>query len=173
MNYMVKIENLKFNNKNKFKWEQLEKELMSFVGNEVVIDLNKKTVIFDKRTTDEMSFSNYNYKLQGKMKLVKANACMYYKELLKEAINERHQEDFNKKHGNLALKGFDRYDTFFEYPDRDASGNIKGFTKYKATIVVRLASDDKFYLYDIIDIKKEISDPHRMPKGISGIKPIS
>ena len=46
MNYMVKIENLKFNNKNKFKWEQLEKELMSFVGNEVVIDLNKKTVIF-------------------------------------------------------------------------------------------------------------------------------
>lgn len=71
-----------------------------------------------------------------------------------QATNERHQEDFNKKHGNIALKGFDRYDTFFEYPDRDASGNIIGFTRYKATTVVRLASDDKFYLYDIIDIKK-------------------
>ena len=34
------------------------------------------------------------------------------------------------------------------------SGNVTGFTKYKATIVVRLASDNKFYLYDIIDIKK-------------------
>lgn len=32
--------------------------------------------------------------------------------------------------------------------------NIVGFTKYKATLVVRCASDDKFYLYDIIDIKK-------------------
>ena len=83
MNFMLKIENLKFNSKNKFKWEQLEKELMSFVGNEVAIDLNKKTVLFDKRTADEMSSSNYNYKLQGKMKLVKANACMYFKELLK------------------------------------------------------------------------------------------
>ena len=101
-----------------------------------------------------MSSSNYNYKLQGKMKLVKANACMYYKELLKEAINERHQEDFNKKHGNLALSGFDRYDTYFEYPDRDVGGSIIGFTKYKATMVVRCASDGKFYLYDIIDIKK-------------------
>ena len=160
---MVKIERLKFNNKNKFKWKQLENELLSFVGDEVIIDFNKKAVTFDKKTVDEMSSSNYNYKLQGKMKLVKANACMYYKELLKEAINERHQEDFNNKHGNLALTGFDRYDTFFEYPDRDVNGNIIGFTKYKATIVVRCASDDKFYLYDIIDIKKEISDPHRMP----------
>lgn len=32
--------------------------------------------------------------------------------------------------------------------------NIVGFTKYKATLVVRCASDDKFYLYDIINIKK-------------------
>ena len=151
---MVRIEKLKFNSKNKFNWEQLEKELMSFIGNEVIIDLNKKAVLFDKKTADEMSSSNYNYKLQGKMKLVKANACMYFKELLKEAINERHQEDFNKKHGNLASKGFDRYDTFFEYPDRDANSNITGFTRYKATIVIRCASDDKFYLYDIINIKK-------------------
>ena len=97
---MVIIEKLKFNSKNLFKWEQLEKEL------------------------------------------------------LKEVTNERHQDDFNKKHRNLALKGFDRYDTFFEYPDRDANGNITGFTKYKATILVRCASDDKYYLYDIIDIKK-------------------
>ena len=75
---MVIIEKLKFNSKNKFKKDQLEKELMPFVGNEVVIELNKKTIIFDKRTADEMSSSNYNYKLQGKMKLVKANACLYF-----------------------------------------------------------------------------------------------
>ena len=43
---MVRIEKLKFNSKNKFKWEQLEKELMSFIGNEVVIDLNKKNYYF-------------------------------------------------------------------------------------------------------------------------------
>lgn len=88
------------------------------------------------------------------MKLVKANACIYYRELLKDANNERHQEDFNKKHRNLALKGFDRYDICFEYPNRDANRNITGFTIYKATIVIRCASDDKFYLYDIINIKK-------------------
>ena len=29
---------------------------------------------------------------------------MYYKELLKEATNERHQEDFNKKHESVVLQ---------------------------------------------------------------------
>ena len=160
---MIRIEVIKFNSKNKFEWKQLEKEMLNFVGEEVVININRKNVIFDKKTVDEMSYSNYNYKLHGKMKLIKANVCMYYKELLKEATNERHQEDFGKKHRNLALKGFDRYDTLFEYPNRDINGNVINYSKYKATIIARCASDNKYYLYDIIDIKKEISDPHRMP----------
>ena len=100
---MVRIVKLQFNSKNKFKWKFLEKKLISFIGEEVVIQSNNKTVIFDNNSADEMSSSKYNFRLHGKMKLVKANACLYYKDLLKTCTNERHQEDFNKNMGNLLL----------------------------------------------------------------------
>lgn len=151
---VVKIEKLVFTSKNKFKWKDLEKELLSFINIELLVDDGNKQIYFDKHTVDELSSSRYNYKLQGKMKLVKANICMYVKELVKNAYNERHQADYNNKHGNLALRGFNRYSCEFEYPNKDATGNIVDYSKYIATIVVRCASDGKDYLYDIIDIKK-------------------
>lgn len=149
---LVRIENLEFVNKNKFKWKDLEKKLYDFLDLELMV--NNKIVYFDKHTIDEMSSSKYNYKLKGKMKLIKANISMYIKELLLNAYNERHQNDINAKHGNMASRGFDRYSCEFEYPNKDTEGNIVDYSKYTATIIVRCASDGKDYLYDIIDIKK-------------------
>lgn len=151
---VVKIEKIEFASKNNFDWKQLEMRLLDFVDSEFIIDYNNKIIHFDKHSMDEMSSSKYNYKLQGKMKLIKANSCMYIKDLLKNAFNERHQDDINNRHGNLALRGFNRYTCEFEYPIKDINANVVGYSKYIATIVIRCASDGKDYLYDIIDIKK-------------------
>ncbi len=162
---MYRIENLKFKNKNKFKWDDLEAELKFFVGDMVVVEMYKKEIFFDKHTIDEMSHSKYNFSLKGKMKLIKANACIYIKELLRDATNERYAKDFEGKHGNLAINGFYKYDVQFEYPKKDKNGEIVDYTQYGATVIARCASNKKLYAYDIINFKKkEISDPHRIPK---------
>ena len=41
------------------------------------------------------------------------------------------------------------------------TGNVERYNIYRATMIVRHAEDEKKYLYDVLEIKKEMSSPPR------------
>ena len=44
-------------------------------------------------------------------------------------------------------------------PIRNDSKEIIGYSEYRVTLVVRVIKNNKLYLYDIINIKKETGNP--------------
>ena len=44
-------------------------------------------------------------------------------------------------------------------PVYDEYGEIERYNVFHASLIVRHSEDKKFYLYDILDIKKETSNP--------------
>jgi len=58
-----------------------------------------------------------------------------------------------------APNGWYRYDTKFALPVYDSKGDLIRYNVYNAALVVRCDKDNKLYLYDIINIKKEMGEP--------------
>lgn len=54
--------------------------------------------------------------------------------------------------------GWYRYDSRFALPVYGDDGEIERYNVFHASMLIRCASDEKMYLYDIIDIKKETSN---------------
>lgn len=66
--------------------------------------------------------------------------------------------DKKEKHRRNAKYGWYRYDSRFALPVYDGSGEIERYNIFRASLLIRHASDGRMYLYDIIDIKKETSN---------------
>ena len=92
------------------------------------------------------------------MAKAKANAAQEIPELIEIADNKRFRENQDKRHVRNARFGWYRYDSRFELPIFDEAGNIERYNSFKATMLIRHAADNKMYLYDILDIKKETSN---------------
>lgn len=48
----------------------------------------------------------------------------------------------------------------FAVPKYNNDGELTGYNIFKGRMVIRHAQDNKLYLYDILRIKKETSEPH-------------
>ena len=59
----------------------------------------------------------------------------------------------------IAENGWYRYDTRFAMPVMNGNGEFVRYNVYRAVLIVRYAADNKLYLYDIQNIKKETSIP--------------
>jgi hypothetical protein len=55
--------------------------------------------------------------------------------------------------------GWYRYDSHFALPVYDENGTVKRYNVFHASLIIRHSEDGKKYLYDVIDIKKEMSNP--------------
>lgn len=66
--------------------------------------------------------------------------------------------DKKEKHRRNAKYGWYRYDSRFALQVYDGSGEIERHNIFRASLLIRHASDERMYLYDIIDIKKETSN---------------
>ena len=160
-NKTVIIKNVKYRGKaNKIKWKKVENDLKCLIGKKVIIDKYNEEIIIGKDFPDEFVGSKYTAKLKGALVKVKANIISEIVNLVKNAYNERHQENKSEKHTNDAKFGWKRYDTSFSIPIFDDKGTIEYYNDYIATIVVRCDKDGNKYLYDFIDIKKGKCTPH-------------
>ena len=56
-------------------------------------------------------------------------------------------------------KNVERYNAVFELPVFDSNNTISRYNVYHASLLVRHDNNGKMYLYDVIDIKKEMSNP--------------
>ena len=169
---MVVIPHVVFKGKRSISWKQVEQYLISYVGKLFEVSETKDLIYIDKSFADEYAGSVYTQKLRGALPKVKANMSQGIPEMIEIATEKRWKEDFQGKHKKRAGKGWFRYNTRFALPVVNEKGDILDYTVYQAVLIVRYSSDEKLYLYDIQNIKKETRYPS-WTRSSDGQKPVS
>lgn len=77
----------------------------------------------------------------------------------KIATGKHFRENSGEKHNRNAAKGWYRYNSRFALPVYDENGEVERYNVFHASMLIRHDADGKLYLYDIMDIKKETSNP--------------
>ena len=169
---MVVIPHVVFKGKRSISWKQVEQYLISYVGKLFEVSETKDLIYIDKSFADEDAGSVYTQKLRGALPKVKANMSQGIPEMIEIATEKRWKEDFQGKHKKRAGKGWFRYNTRFALPVVNEKGDILEYNVYQAVLIVRYSSDEKLYLYDIQNIKKETRYPS-WTRSSDGQKPVS
>lgn len=156
---LVVLPQIIFSGKRSISWKEVEKYLLRYVGQICEVTETKDIIYIGKDFTEEFAFSVYTKNLQGGLAKAKANLAQGIPQLIEIATKKRWNEDYEKRHKKKAEKGWYRYNTRFALPIADDTGKIVRYNIFRAVVIVRYAADDKLYLYDIQNIKKETSKP--------------
>lgn len=127
------------------------KNINSQRGEVYKITETNNSVIIDKKTSKEYTFSKYSRKLDAENKKVKGILSKYLKEIISNSFDRRFVNYKKAKHVKDAKYGFYRYKIVFSIKD-DVKENIS-----EAVVLIRNDANTKKYLYDILDIKKLIN----------------
>ncbi len=127
------------------------KNINSHRGEVYKITETNNSVIIDKKTSREYSFSKYSQSLNINTKKLKGILSKYFKEIISNFFNRKFVNYKKAKHVKDAKYGFYRYKIVFSIKD-EVKENI-----YEAVVLIRNSEDKKKYLYDILDIKKLIN----------------
>ena len=84
---------------------------------------------------------------------------LFDEKLLKYATNKRWQENFKTTHGADAKYGWYRFTSRFALPVYSENGSLERYNIFRIEMLIRHASDDKLYLYDMVNVKKETGTP--------------
>ena len=158
-NKVVIINDLRFKRSKKVDWNTVENYLKEYIGVCAEILDTNEMVYIGSDFPDEYAHSKDTKVLRGPNEYAKANASVAIKELIQIASNKMFSENYKDKHNNKAKYGWYRYDTRFAVPKYDNDGELAGYNIFKGRLVIRHAQDGKLYLYDILRIKKETSEP--------------
>ena len=158
-NKVVVINDLRFKRSKKVDWNTVENYLKEYIGVCAEILDTNEMVYIGSDFPDEYAHSKDTKVLRGPNEYAKANASSAIKELIQIASNKAFTENHKDKHNSKAKYGWYRYDTRFAVPKYDNDGELAGYNIFKGRLVIRHAQDGKLYLYDILRIKKETSEP--------------
>ena len=158
-NKIVLINDIIFRGKKSVDWDDVKLYLESYVGEFYEIADTKDIVYIGKDLPDEYTGSKYTYSLKGANAKAKANASQGIPEMLEIAVGKHFRENSGKKHIRNAANGWYRYDSRFALPVYDEKGEVERYNVFHASMLIRHANDGKLYLYDVLDIKKETSNP--------------
>ncbi len=107
----------------------------------------------------EYSGSKYTHSIKGTNAKAKANAVQGIPEMIEIAVGKHFWENKESKHWRNAMYGWYRYDSRFAIPVYRDDEEVERYNIFHASLIVRYSEDGKLYLYDVIDIKKETSNP--------------
>ena len=156
-NKIVVIHDIRFKGRQSIEWLDVEKYLKQYVGEVYIIESTKDMVYIGADLPEEYAHSNYTNTLKGANAKAKANAAQGIPEMIEIATNKAHRDNFKEKHNKDARYGWYRYESRFALPVFNENGEIERYNVFRVIMVVRHAEDDKMYLYDIMNIKKETS----------------
>lgn len=156
---IVLIDGIRFKGKRSINWDEVETYLARYRGQSFQVEDTEDVIYIDRIFEDEFTSSMDTRRLRGTLAKAKANATQGVEEMVKTATNRRHQENFKTKHEEDALLGWYRYDVRFSLPVYAADGSIERRNLFRGEMIVRHAKNGKKYLYDIVNIKKETSNP--------------
>lgn len=158
-NSIVLINDIVFKGKRQIDWNDVKDYLGQYVGEFYEIADTKDIIYIGKDLPDEYTGSKYTHTLKGSNAKAKANAAQGIPELLEIAEGKHFRENNAEKHKRNAKNGWYRYDSRFALPIYADNGEVERYNVYHASMLIRHANDGKMYLYDILDIKKETSNP--------------
>lgn len=158
-NNIVLINDILFKSRRSIDWDEIEQILRKYIGVCFEITETAEKVYIGTDFPDEFTHSKYTKAIKGANEKAKANAISAIGELLQIADNKSEFPDYDGRHGNKAKNGWYRYDTRFGIPVYSESGEIERYNIFRARMLVRCDENNKLFLYDIVQIKKETSTP--------------
>ena len=161
---IVLIKNIVFKGRQNIPWDDVEAYLKKFVGEVVEIEDGLDLVYIGKDFPDEFSGSDYTAKLKGALAKAKANAAQGIPELIRAAFNKRYKRNMAVKHQRDAKYGWYRFNIKFALPVLDEKGEVMRYNVFCAELLLRHSENQKLYLYDLINIKKETGTPLELPE---------
>lgn len=156
---VVVINDLRFKRSKRVDWNVVEGYLKEYIGYCTEILDTNEMIYIGSDFPDEYAHSKDTKVLRGPNEYAKANASAAIKELIQIATNKTFSENHKDKHNTKAKYGWYRYDTRFAIPKYNDYGELAGYNIFKGRMIIRHAQDNKLYLYDILRIKKETSNP--------------
>lgn len=112
-----------------------------------------------KDLPDEYTGSEYTYSLKGTAAKAKANAAQGLGEMLEIAADGSFTPNRKTKHTVDAANGWYRYESRFALPVYKEDGELDRYNVFRVYMIIRHDLDGKKYLYDVINVKKETSNP--------------
>ncbi len=158
-NKVVLIPEVIFRNKRNIDWEEVEAYLEKYVGEIVEITESKDIIYVGKAFPDEYTGSKYTRKIKGAKTKAKANAAQGIMQMIEIATEKDFRENYKEKHEGDAGKGWYYYRTRFALPVYENETRTKEYNEYSAILVVNCTLKGRMYLYDLVDVNKEASNP--------------
>lgn len=158
-NNVVILPDIIFANRQNIEWKEVEKYLLKYVGRIIEITESKDIINIGNELPDEYTNSKYTRLLRGTRAKAKANAVQGLSKMIEIATDKNFSENRKDKHSGNAGKGWYYYTTRFALPIYDNEKRTNNYSIFSACLVVNHASNGKRYLYDLVDIKKEASNP--------------
>ena len=158
-NNVVVINDIIFKGKRSINWDDVEKYLKEYVGDFYTIAETNDVIYFGNDLPDEYAHSDYTNSLKGAYAKAKANAAQGLGDMLEIATNASHNENKKDKHSIDAANGWYRYESRLALPVYGEDGEVERYNVYHVFMIIRHDLDGRKYLYDVINIKKETSNP--------------
>ena len=158
-NNIVVINDIVFKGKRSVNWKNVREYLKKYIGDFYTIASTGDIVYIGSDLPNEYSGSKYTHSIKGTNAKAKANATQGIPELIEIAVGKHFRKNNEEKHCRNAKFGWYRYDSRFALPVYDEVGEIERYNVFHTSLIVRHSEDKKLYLYDILDIKKETSNP--------------
>jgi lipopolysaccharide export LptBFGC system permease protein LptF len=157
-NKIAVINDIVFKGKRNVDWSDVEQYLRQYVGEFYQIADTKDVVYIGSDLPDEYANSNYTHRLKGASAKAKANAAQGLPEMIEIASGKQFEENRKEKHNKDAQYGWYRYESRFALPVFSEEGEVERYNVFHVLMLMRHAKDEKIYLYDIMEIKKETSN---------------
>ena len=154
-NRIVIIRDIIFWGKQSINWNDVEMYLKRYVGEFYTIADTEEIVYIGTDLPDEYAHSKYSNILKGANAKAKANAAQGIPELIQIAKGMKFTPNTKLKHQKDAKYGWYRYESRFALPIFNEKGEVVRYNVFHVAMIIRHGDDDKRYLYDIMNIKKE------------------
>ncbi len=158
-NKIVVLPDSIFKNKQNIDWNAVEKYLQKYIGRIVTITETKDTIYIGSEFPDEYKGSKYTKRLKGGNAKAKANAVQGIIEMLEIATNKRICKNKKEKHAYRAKNGWYYYSSRFAVPIYENDKKTDIYNIYSACLLIKHSGNNRKYLYDLVDIKREASTP--------------
>lgn len=154
-NSIVIINDIRFKGKQHINWEEVEVYIKEYVGCCYEIIETSDKIYIGSDFPMEFKGSIDTTRLKGANAKAKANAAQEIPLLIENATNKRWNDNYKIKHNIDAKYGWYRYTSRFALPIYTNDGELERYNIFRIEMLVRHASDDKLYLYDMVNVKKE------------------
>ena len=157
-NNIVVINDIRFKGKRSVNWKEVREYLKEYVGDFFTIAATGDVIYIGSDLPKEYTGSKYTNSMRGTNAKAKANAATGIPELIEIAVGKHFRTNKEDKHKRDGKNGWYRYDSRFALPVYGDDGEVERYNVFHTSMLIRHSNDEKMYLYDIIDIKKETSN---------------